>query len=136
MENASEAKAVVEAAKEDGLALAPEMKEKGVVTLLEGDVEQAYYVSTQSVYKSYIQSTLQQGARFKIFKSLSEKASFTDRSYAKMSVDGLALYREGLSRCNVLVLVLDGPWRLSVTKVKSLVNPRICSYVRAALVSD
>ena len=48
MENASEASAVVAAAKEGGLTVAPDIEEKGVVTLLEGDLEQAYYVSSVS----------------------------------------------------------------------------------------
>lgn len=45
MDNATEATAVVDGAKEGGLTLGPEVEEKGAVTLLEGEVEQAYYVS-------------------------------------------------------------------------------------------
>lgn len=48
MENASEASSTVAGAKDDGLTLAPEVEEKGAVTLLEGDLEKTYYVSTKT----------------------------------------------------------------------------------------
>lgn len=44
MEEPSQATAVIEAAKDDGLELAAGVEEKGKLALLEGDVEKEYYV--------------------------------------------------------------------------------------------
>ena len=49
MENASEAAAAVDATKDGGLELAPEVEQKGAVSLLEGDDEKTYYVSTPHI---------------------------------------------------------------------------------------
>lgn len=48
MENASEAAAAVDGTKDGGLELAPEVEQKGGVSLLEGDDEKAYYVSVNT----------------------------------------------------------------------------------------
>lgn len=52
MGNASEAAAAMDAAKDGGLELAPEVEQKGALSLLEGDDEKAYYVST-AVHRHY-----------------------------------------------------------------------------------
>lgn len=48
MENASEAAAAVDGTKDGGLELAPEVEQRGGVSLLEGDDEKAYYVSVNA----------------------------------------------------------------------------------------
>lgn len=49
MENASEAAAALDAGKDGGLELAPEVEQKGTVSLLEGEDEKTYYVSTSTL---------------------------------------------------------------------------------------
>lgn len=45
MEEPAQAAAAIAGTKEDGLTLATDIEDKGVITVLEGDIEKAYYVS-------------------------------------------------------------------------------------------